>query len=134
MTTLLLLAIIALATTNIVQKRDFDTKLAHMQKTHQGNLDIEIATLPIVSRAETFIALTSEKRFEPFFGKEKLEIEMVTTIYKLSEISDEIASNQRLQTEGSSSPASLLAARLIYLLGFSSTDEFMNEYLSLIHI
>ena len=99
-----------------------------MQKTHQGNLDIEIATLPIVSRAETFIALTSEKRFEPFSGKEKLEIEMVTTVYKLSEISDEIASNQRLQTEGNSSPASLLAARLIYLLGFSSTDEFMNEY------
>ena len=99
-----------------------------MQKTHQDNLDIEIATLPIVSRAETFIALTREKRFEPFSGKEKLEIEMVTTVYKLSEISDEIASNQRLQTEGSSSPASLLAARLIYLLGFSSTDEFMNEY------
>ena len=99
-----------------------------MQKTHQDNLNIEIATLPIVSRAETFIALTREKRFEPFSGKEKLEIEMVTTVYRLSGISNEIASNERLKAEGSSTPASLLAARLIFLLGYNSTEEFINEY------
>ena len=65
-----------------------------MRKTHQENLDIEIATLPIVSRAETLIALTREKRFDRSSVKEKLEIEMVTTVYRLSGISNEIASNE----------------------------------------
>ena len=99
-----------------------------MRKTHQENLDIEIATLPIVSRAETLIALTREKRFDRSSVKEKLEIEMVTTVYRLSGISNEIASNERLKAEGISTPASLLAARLIFLLGYNSTEEFINEY------
>ena len=99
-----------------------------MRKKHQENLDIEIATLPIVSRAETLIALTREKRFDRSSVKEKLEIEMVTTVYRLSGISNEIASNERLKAEGISTPASLLAARLIFLLGYNSTEEFINEY------